>query len=385
LVRTVAQALRRNPVTAIVGPRQCGKTTLAKQVVRTRGRVHYLDLEDPAVVRSLEHPMTLLRELRGLVVIDEIQRRPDLFPVLRVLADRAPLPARFLILGSASPELLRQSSESLAGRVEYVEMGGFDLTEIGSDAWQRLWWRGGFPRSCLAASDGDSVAWREQFIRTFLERDLPQLGFNLPALTLHRFWTMVAHYHGQVWNSAEVGASLGVTDVTTRRYLDVLAGAYMVRLLPPWHENLAKRQRRTPKIYLRDTGLLHALLGVTSRAALWKHPKCGLSWESFALEHVVRVLSARDAYYWAVHSGPELDLLVVQRGRRLGFEFKLSDAPVLTASMRTALEALRLDHLCVLYPGDRRYRLAARAEVVPLRDWIRTAGQPARRPSNGNG
>jgi predicted AAA+ superfamily ATPase len=366
LVAAVQTALRRNPVAAILGPRQCGKTTLARLIASRHKQVRYLDLEDSAVLASLENPMTLLRGLKGLVVIDEIQRRPELFPVLRVLSDREDHPARFLILGSASPDLIRQSSESLAGRIEFIEMGGFDLFELGHDSWQTLWWRGGFPRSFLAESDADSLAWREQFVSTFLERDIPQLGFNLPALTLRRFWTMVAHYHGQTWNSTELAASLGVSDHTSRRYLDILAGAYMVRILTPWHANLAKRQRRAPKVYLRDSGLLHALLGIADPEALWRHPKCGASWEGFAVEQVMRLLSSRDVYYWAAHGGPELDLFVIRKGRRIGFEFKFADAPRMTSMTQQTVNDLQLDKLWVVYPGDKRYKLGEKTEALPL-------------------
>jgi predicted AAA+ superfamily ATPase len=301
------------------------------------------------------------------VIIDEIQRRSDLFPILRLLADRDPPPARFLILGSASPDLLRRSSESLAGRIEFLEMAGFDMEETGVDGLPDLWWRGGFPRSFLAANDTDSVSWRENFIRTFLERDLPQLGLNIPALTLRRFWTMVAHYHGQTWNGSEIAGSLGINDTTARRHLDILAGAFMVRVLPPWFEKVAKRQRRAPKVYLRDSGILHSLLGITSPRALLTHPKCGASWEGLAIETVLRFLPTRDAYYWAVHGGPELDLLLFFEGTRLGFELKFVDAPELTRSMRVAMEDLSLDRILVIYPGDRRYILDDRIEAVPLK------------------
>lgn len=366
LVTRVRTALGRSPVTVLVGPRQCGKTTLAGVVGAGRSAVTRFDLEHPADLLALEHPAEALGRHRGLVIVDEVQRRPDLFPVLRVLADRRPLPARFLLLGSASPELLRQGSESLAGRVEIIEMGGFDLSEVGAAAAQRLWIRGGFPPSFLARTQEASGTWRENFIRTFLERDLPQLGLSLPPLTLRRFWTMVAHYHGQTWNASEIGRSLGVSDVTTRRYLDVLTGAYMIRQLPPWFENVAKRQVRTPKVYVRDSGLLHALLGIDSYRTVLGHPKVGASWEGFALEEVLRVIQPREAYFWSVHGQAELDLLVLHRGRRLGFEFKFADAPRLTRSMEIALRDLRLDALTVIYPGDRDYVLGPKISVAPL-------------------
>jgi predicted AAA+ superfamily ATPase len=353
-------------VTVLVGPRQCGKTTLAGMVGAGRSTVTRFDLERPADLLALEQPAEALGRTQGLVIVDEVQRRPDLFPVLRVLADRRPLPARFLLLGSASPDLLRQGSESLAGRVEIIEMGGFDLSEVGAGAAQRLWIRGGFPPSFLARTQEASITWRDNFIQTFLERDLPQLGLRLPPLTLRRFWTMVAHYHGQTWNASEIGRSLGVSDVTTRRYLDVLTGAYVIRQLPPWFENVGKRQVRAPKVYVRDSGLLHALLGIDSYRAVLGHPKAGASWEGFALEEVLRVIQPREAYFWAVHGQAELDLLVLHRGRRLGFEFKFADAPGLTRSMEIALRELRLDGLTVVYPGDREYVLGPKISVIPL-------------------
>ena len=366
LLTRLEAASRRSPVTLLLGPRQCGKTTLARWIYRRAGKRSFFDLENPSDLGSLAEPMTTLSPLTGLVVLDEVQRRPDLFPVLRVLADRKPRRARFLILGSASPEMLRQSSETLAGRVEIIEMGGFDLSEVGAARRDKLWTRGGFPPSFLAHSEESSRAWRQSFIQTFLERDLPQMGLQIPAMTLRRFWSMVAHYHGQTWNASEIAASLGVSDMTTRRYLDVLTGAYMVRQLPAWFESIKKRQVKAPKVYVRDTGLLHSLLGIDSRRFLLSHPKYGASWEGFALEQVLRALPHREAYFWATHNEAELDLLVFTRGRRWGFEFKLKDAPVLTKSMRIALEDLELDRLIVVYPGDKEYRLARNVNVLPL-------------------
>jgi hypothetical protein len=310
--------------------------------------------------------MTALRALKGVVVIDEVQRRPDLFPLLRVLADRRPLPSRFLLLGSASPELLRQSSETLAGRLEILELSGFGLPEVGEGHLDRLWQRGGFPRSYLARTQADSVEWRRQFIRTFLERDLPQMGISIPAATLLRFWTMLAHYHGQVWNAAEPARSLGVSEPTTRRYLDLLCGFFMARQLHPWHENLGKRQIKAPKVYVRDTGLLHNLLGIGSERDLLGHPKHGASWEGFAVEQVLESLRPQEAYFWGTHGGAELDLLAIKDGRRIGIEIKRADAPALTPSMRIALADLRLEQLVVLYPGTEAYSLDDRVSVVPL-------------------
>lgn len=361
----VRVALRRARVVTLVGPRQCGKTTLARQVVPARS-ANYFDLEDPVSLARLAEPMTALEALKGTVVIDEVQRRPDLFPVLRVLADRRPPAARFLLLGSASPELLRQSSETLAGRLEILELSGFRLAEVGERPLDRLWLRGGFPRSYLARTGADSNEWRRQFIRTFLERDLPQMGITIPAATMHRFWTMLAHYHGQVWNAAEPARSLGVSEPTTRRYLDLLCGFFMARQLPPWHENLGKRQIKAPKIYVRDTGLLHSLLGIADERDLLGHPKHGASWEGFALEQVLESLRPQEAYFWGTHGGAELDLLAIKDGRRIGVEIKRADAPVLTPSMRIALADLRLDHLVVLYPGHEPYALDDDVTVLPL-------------------
>ncbi len=361
----IRAALRRSRVTALVGPRQAGKTTLARQIVPPKSPA-YFDLEDPRSLARLAEPMTALAPLRGVVVIDEIQRRPDLFPVLRVLADRRPPRARFLILGSATPALLRQSSETLAGRLEIVTLHGFGLDELGARALSRLWRRGGFPPAYLARSEQASHVWRQQFIHTYLERDLPQLGITIPAATLLRFWTMLAHYHGGIWNAAEAARSLGVTEPTARRYLDLLSGLFMVRQLQPWHENLKKRQVKAPKVYVRDSGLLHTLLGLVGEREILSHPKVGASWEGYVIEETLTLLRPEAAYFWATHTGAELDLLLVKRGRRYGVEVKFQDAPRLTPSMRIALSDLRLQQLTVLYPGDRRYALDPRVTVVPL-------------------
>jgi predicted AAA+ superfamily ATPase len=366
LLADIRRALKRSRVVALVGPRQSGKTTLARQFVPA-GNVRYFDLEDPASLARLSEPMTALAPLDGVLVIDEIQRRPDLFPVLRVLADRKPAPARFLILGSASPALLRQSSESLAGRIELMAVSGFSLAEVGPPALARHWLRGGFPRSFLARSTSDSAIWRRQFVQTFVERDIPQLGISIPSAAMLRFWTMVAHFHGQIWNAAEPARSLGISEPTVRRYLDLLTGSYMVRQLLPWHENLKKRQVRSPKIYLRDSGLLHSLLGIGTEHDLLVHPKCGASWEGYAIEEAIKAVPGAEAYFWATHQGAELDLLVQRNGRRIGIEAKRADAPSLTASMRIALSDLHLDRLIVLYPGDRSYELNDRVSVMPLK------------------
>jgi predicted AAA+ superfamily ATPase len=361
----VAAALERARGVVLVGPRQVGKTTLARSFVPA-GSPAFFDLEDPRVEAQLQAPLLALEPLRGLVVVDEVQRAPELFKVLRVLMDRDPPPARFLLLGSASPGLLRQASESLAGRVEVIEIGGFALDELGRGALERLWLRGGYPRSYLAAGEVDSRAWRDAFARLFLERDLPQLGINVPAPAMRRFWTMLAHLNGQVWNAAEPARSLGVNESTVRRHLDWLTQTFMVRQLQPWFENLGKRQVKAPKIYFRDTGLLHALLDIADAAALAAHPRSGASWEAFALEQVLQIAAPDEAWFWATHAGAEVDLLMVKDGRRVGIEFKRADAPRLTPSMRIAMRDLRLDALYAVYPGKRRYPLADAVEAVPL-------------------
>jgi len=365
LLSSIKTALGRSRVVALIGPRQSGKTTLARQFVRPDS-VNYFDLEDPVSLARLEQPLTALQDLRDLVVIDEIQRHPDLFPILRVLADREGLPARFLILGSASPELMRSSSESLAGRMETISISGFSLAEVGVDALQEHWLRGGFPLSFLAENDSDSFAWRKNFVQTFLERDLPRWGVQIPAGNLLRFWTMISHYHGQVWNAAEPARSMGVSEPTVRRYLDILQDVFMMRILQPWHTNLKKRQVKSPKIYFRDSGLLHALLGVRTPNDLQTHPKSGASWEGYVIEEAIKSIDPDEAYFWGTHNGAEIDLLLFKNGRRFGLECKRVDAPRLTPSMRNALEELQLDHLAVIYPGERSYPLAEKVTAVPI-------------------
>lgn len=361
------QLIREHPVVALLGARQVGKTTLAHEIIRRRnGPAALFDLEDPRDLVQLEEPTLTLGGLRGLVVLDEIQRRPDLLAVLRVLADRPRRPARFVVLGSASPDLLRQGSETLAGRIAFHELGGLDVEEMGSGNLDRLWFRGGFPRSYLAPSHRRSEEWRRDFIRTFLERDLPLLGAALPAPALSRFWTMLAHYHGQVWNSSEFARSFGVSHPTVRKYLDVLTGAFVVRQLHPWAENVGKRIVKSPKVYLADSGLLHTLLGLTTPADVLRHPKLGASWEGFMLEQVIRLVRAHreECFFWATHGGAELDLLVVRGQRRWGFEFKRTDAPGVTPSMRSAIETLGLDQLEVVHAGATTFRLAPRIRAV---------------------
>ncbi len=361
--------LRQFPVVAILGPRQVGKTTLAHQVTATwDGPVHKFDLEDPDDLARLSEAKLALGSLSGLVVLDEVHRRPDLFQVLRVLVDRPGTPLRFLVLGSAAPELLRQSSETLAGRIAYHSLPGFALDEVGSEMLQRLWLRGGFPRSFLASSEATSLRWRREFIRTFLERDLPQLGSRIPGTTLHRFWTMLAHYHGDLLNLAELGRAFAVSHHTVRSYLDLLTDTFVVHQLAPWHENLRKRQVKRPKVYLADTGLLHALLNLGDQEALERHPKVGASWEGFALAEVARCLGAHksECWFWGTHQGAELDLLVTKDGHRLGFEFKRTTAPRRTRSMLIALADLRLDELVVVHAGEHSFPMGDRLRAVPV-------------------
>jgi uncharacterized protein len=362
----VRLALKRSPIVALLGPRQCGKTTLAGELTATE--VHRFDLE-----RSIDRQMLVaapertLAPLRGLVVLDEVQLMPQLFPVLRVLADRRGSPARFLLLGSASLDLIRGTSETLAGRVAFVSLAGFDLTETGAYPPDRLWGRGGLPRSFLAQNDDASYRWRQDFIETFLSRDAIRFGIGLPPEALRRFWTMLAHIHGGTLNTAELGRAVSVDQKTAARYVDILAGAFLVRRLPPWFENTGKRLVKAPKIYVRDSGLLHALLGLRNATEVRSHPRFGMSWEGFALETIVGLAHAeRDAHFWATHAGAELDLLIVRGGRRLGFEFKFTDAPAATRSMRVAQADLSLARLFVVYPGTRRFELDDRIVCVPL-------------------
>ncbi|MBI4388060.1 MAG: ATP-binding protein [Candidatus Omnitrophica bacterium] len=367
LLHQIQKATRRSRVVVLVGPRQCGKTTLAREFLSSEEK-NYFDLEDPDDLLRLEDPKAELSALKGLVVIDEIQRKPELFPLLRVLSDRKPLPAKFLILGSASPALLKQSSESLAGRVEMIHMSGFSLEEISDKKLKTHWFRGGFPQSFLARSDESSFVWRKQFIQTFLERDVPQMGVNVPAPMLRRFWAMLAHSHAQVWNAADPAASLGVSQPTVRKYLDYLDHLLMVRELQPWHENLGKRQVKAPKIYVRDSGLLHLLLGIRSKEEFRDHPKRGVSWEGYVIEELFKKFQPDDAYFWATHNRAELDLLFLKNGKKIGFEVKLSDRPSLMPSMRIAVRDLKLEKLYVVYPGKENYDLDYRIQTISILD-----------------
>ena len=368
LLNAIQTALKRSRAVALIGPRQSGKTTLARQFVPPDS-LNYFDLEDLTSLARLQEPKTALQDLHGLIVIDEIQRRPDLFPILRVLCDRDPLPARFLILGSASPDLIRASSESLAGRVETIPINGFSLKEVGAQAQSQHWLRGGFPLSFLSTSEADSFAWRKNFVQMLLERDLPQLGYRIPASALLRFWTMLASVQAQTWNSADLARSMGVKEDTARRYLDILTGSFMIRQLQPWFENIGKRIVKAPKAYFRDTGLLHALLGLKTERQLLGYPRLGVSWEGFAIEQIIRHFDAdRDAYFYKTHGGAELDLMILRGGKRYGFEIKYADAPSITRSMHVAIEDLGLERLWVIHPGSRRYRLSDAIEALPLID-----------------
>ncbi len=365
ILQQIGKAIRRGRVVSLLGPRQCGKTTLARTFA-SPGSASYFDLEDPVDSMKMTQPRNALAVLKGTVVIDEVQRQPALFPILRVLADRRPLPAKFLILGSASPDLVKHSSESLAGRVERVVIGGFSLDEVDKTASERLWLRGGFPRSFLARSDAESFAWRREYVQSFVERDLPSYGIALPPLTILRYWTMLAHYHGQVFNANEIARSLGISQMTVKRYLDVLSGVFMVRQLQPWHANIKKRQVKAPKIFFSDTGILHALLGIRSTSDLLAHPKHGASWEGYVTEEVIRMVQPDEVYFWGTHNGAEIDLVFLKAGRMYGIECKRSDAPAMTPSMRIALEDLKLERIAVIYPGKQRYSLHEQVEVVPF-------------------
>lgn len=368
-IQKIEHAFRTHPIVAILGPRQCGKTTLARLFVKEKKPdipLHVFDLEDPADLAILENPKTALDPLTGLIVLDEVQRAPDLFPILRVLVDQEAAHKKFLILGSASRELIRQSSETLAGRIAYIELTPFSLFEV--DTVEELWLRGGFPNAYLAKSIEDSIYWRKQYISTYLERDIPNLGLRIAPLALRRFWRMLTHYHGQILNASEIGKSLGIADTTVRNYLDILTGTFMVRQLLPWLANTKKRQVKSPKIYFRDSGIYHTLSDITDLSSLMHHPKLGASWEGFALEEVIRKHQAlpEECFFWGVHGEAELDLFLTSNGQRKGFEFKYQDAPRLTSSMKKAMEILELDSLYVIYPGKKNYKIAERIFVQSL-------------------
>ena len=370
-LEAVRARLRRAPITALLGPRQCGKTTLAQSLKAE----HFFDLEDPRSLARLDEPQTTLEGLTGIVVIDEVQRKPDLFPLLRVLADRQQ-ETRYLLLGSASSELVKEVSESLAGRVAYHDLGPLAVDETGVREWRRLWLRGGFPRSYLSEDKTTSALWREDFIRSHLERDIPALGISIPAETLRRFWVMVSHYHGQTLNLSELGRSFGVSDHTVRRYLEILSGTFMIRLLPPWHANVGKRLVKAPKLYIRDSGLFHALHAIATPVQLESNPKLGASWEGFAMEQAIRLMDVTHPYFWRTHTGAELDLVWQAHGGLWGMEFKYQDAPRMTRSIRAVMRDLPLQHLWIVYPGPDRYRLDDAVSVLPVAELPDTAAVP---------
>jgi len=363
--QNILKALKRSRITALLGPRQSGKTTLAK-IISKKIPSHFLDLESPADKAKLQNPELYLKSLSGLIIIDEIQIMPELFPVLRVLADQSEKDRRFLILGSASPHLVKNASESLAGRVEFIDLQGFNLTETGNRNLDKLWLRGGFPLSFIAETDEDSVAWKEGFIRTFLQRDIPQLGITIPSATLRRFWTMLAHSHGQVLNSSRLAESMGLSNKTIRTYIDILSSTYMIRQLQPWFSDVKKRQVKSPKIYFTDTGILHHLLGIQNRENLLSNPILGASWESFALEQILRTIPNIEPYFWSTYSGAELDLLIMKDNKRTGIEFKFTESPKTTKSMHSALNELNLEKLYIINPGKDHYPIHEKIEVCSL-------------------
>jgi uncharacterized protein len=367
IIQQIRTAVNRSPITALLGPRQCGKTTLARIFSGDKNAV-FFDLESKPDQQRLQNPELVLGALQGIVILDEIQTMPQLFSVLRVLVDRPENKVKFLILGSASPELIKNVSETLAGRVEFVEMSGFNLLEIGKKKWREIWLRGGFPRSFLAKTDEDSRAWREGFIRTFLERDIPQLGISIPSAAMRRFWTMLAHFHGQVWNASKLARSMGLSDKTVRSYLDILTGTFMIHQLQPWFENTSKRQIKSPKIYLRDSGILHGLLNLSDTHSLLGHPQVGASWEGFVIDQALNIIRPSQAYFWGVHSGAELDCFFIHQGKRYGIEVKLSESPTLTKSIKSAMTMLSLDHLWIIYPGEHSYDIEKNISVHSISD-----------------
>lgn len=373
-INKIKELLKETSVVALIGPRQVGKTTLARMIAAEYAEVSLFDLENPTSLSKLQDPLLALQNLSGLIIIDEIQHAPDLFKVLRFLVDQCDTQQKFLVLGSASPVLLSQSSESLAGRIAYVEVHGFSLQEVGSEHWEKLWLRGSFPRAYLASTEPGSVRWREEFIRTFLERDLPQLGIKVPAITMKRFWMMLAHYHGQIWNSSEFARAFGMSDKAVRHYLDILTSTFIVRQLAPWWENISKRQVKAPKIFLNDSGLLHTLLGLDTKEELASHPKVGASWEGFAMNTVLTQLNIQpnEAFFWSTYTGAELDLVVIKGNTRIGFEFKRSSAPQMTKSVSIALNDLKLSHVYVIYVGNEQYPLADNITALGLTNVLTT-------------
>lgn len=365
LIKNIKEALNRGRIVSLLGPRQCGKTTLAREFAQP-GSAVYFDLEDPVDIVKLKEPKNILENLKGTIVIDEIQRQSELFPLLRVLADRVPLPAKFLILGSASPNLIKNASESLAGRVERIRIGGFSSEEVGQDNYAKLWLRGGLPRAFLAENDRNCFIWLKEYTKSLVERDLPWHGLSLPPLTLLRFWTMLAHYHGQILNTSDIARSLGMSVMTAKRYVDILTDVFMIRQIQPWFGNMKKRQVKSAKIYFNDTGILHSLLGIQTEKDLFNHPKYGISWEGFVIEEIIRSLGLNEVFFWATHQGAEIDLIFNEGGRMYGIEIKRADAPAMTASLRNALEDLKLERIAVIYPGNRSYAIDEKVTVVPF-------------------
>lgn len=366
----ITAALKRSPIVAILGPRQSGKTTLARAISKLYEST-YFDLESQPDLRRLENPEMLFDSLQGLIVIDEIQTKPQLFPALRVIVDKPDNKCKFLILGSASPQITQSASESLAGRVEFVDLAGFHLDELPDNPIEPLWLRGGFPRSFLAKTNEDSTAWREGFIRTFLQRDIPQLGIPIPAPAMRRFWTMLAHFHGQTWNAAKIASAMGINNKTVRTWLDILTQTYMIRQLQPWHENISKRQVKSPKIYFTDSGILHSLLEIEDLHALKGHPQVGASWEGFAMEQILRSLRPAQPYFWSTYSGAELDLFFIRNAKRYGVEFKFSEAPDKTRSMTIACQTLNLDKLLVVYPGKHTFPFDETVSACPIHEAVK--------------
>jgi predicted AAA+ superfamily ATPase len=360
-------------VCALLGPRQCGKTTFSRQFASLKKipQINIFDLENPLDLERLREPMLALSDLQGFVIIDEIQYKPNLFSILRVLADKENI--KFLVLGSASRDLIKQSAETLAGRIGYIEMTPFDISEISEI--NQLWLRGGFPLSYLAKSDELSFLWRQNYIKTFLERDIPNLGFSIPSMQLRKFWVMICHYHGGIFNASELGKSLGISYHTAKQYLDILEGTFMIRVLQPWYENLKKRQVKTPKIYFRDSGIYHTLLGLNNSESVIYSPKIGVSWEGFALEQTISYYNAEteECYFWSSHNTAEIDLLIFKDGKRIGFEFKYTDTPKITPSIKISLEDLKLDQIKIIFPGNINFKLSEKVEAIGLTSLVKNS------------